>query len=90
MDDVDDIQSPAGEDPTVESAVLLRLIVLHPAQITFGELLREIAVNPEDFAERDAVERAVRDLAAAGLAHRNNEFVVPSRAALRFDELLGD
>jgi hypothetical protein len=89
MDDVDDIQSPAGEDATVESAVLLRLIVLHPAQITFEELLREIAVDPEDFAERDAVERAVRDLAAAGLAHRNDEFVVPSRAALRFDELLG-
>jgi hypothetical protein len=31
----------------------------------------------------------VRELSAAGLAHRNGDVVLPSRAALRSDELLG-
>ena len=57
--------------------------------MTVEELIRELAADPEEFAERDAIERAVRDLARAGLLHRNGEFAIPSRAALRFDELLG-
>jgi hypothetical protein len=30
----------------------------------------------------------VRDLAGAGLLHRHDSFVLPTRAALRFHELL--
>jgi hypothetical protein len=89
VEDIDDIRTPAEDDAIVEAAVLRQLLVLHPVQITFDELLREIAVEPDDFSQRDAVERAVRDLAAAGLLHRREDFVIPSRAALRFDELLG-
>lgn len=89
MNDIDDIQTPAEEDDAIEAAVLRHLLALHPVQIVFDELLREIAGDPEDFAERDAIERAVRDLGAAGLLRRNGEVVLPSRAALRFDELLG-
>lgn len=73
----------------MESAVLQQLLVLHPVQLTLAELAREVTDDPEQFAQRDAVERAVRELAAAGLVHRGNDFVVPTRAALRFDELLG-
>jgi predicted transcriptional regulator len=87
--DADDIRSPAEEDATVESAVLQQLLALHPTLVTVEELMREIAPEPGDFSGRDAVERALRDLAAAGLVHRNDDFVLPSRAALRFDELLG-
>ena len=87
---MDDIRTPAAEDAAVEAAVLRQLLALHPTQVVFDELLREIAVHPDDFAQRDAVERAVRDLAAAGLLHRRDEFVIPSRAALRFEQLLGD
>jgi hypothetical protein len=87
--DANDIRSPADEDATVESTVLQQLLALHPTLVTLEELLREVAAEPDDFAERDAVERAVDGLVAAGLAHRNDGFVVPSRAALRFDELLG-
>jgi hypothetical protein len=83
-----DIRTPAEEDAAVEAAVLRQLLTLHPVQITFEELLREIAVEPDDFAQRDAVERAVRDLAAAGLLHRRDDFAIPSRAALRFGELM--
>jgi hypothetical protein len=86
---MDDIRTPAEEDARTEAVVLRWLLALHPVQITFDELLREVCEEPEDFAQRDAIERAVRDLVTTGLAHRNGEFVVPSRAALRLDELLG-
>lgn len=76
------------DDMVVESAVLKNLLVLHPTQIVFDELVREIADDPEEFVERDAIQRAVRDLVAAGLLHRSGDIVFPSRAALRFDELM--
>ena len=72
----------------IESVVLRQALVLHPSQATVDELVLEIAADPLDFAERDAIERAVRDLARSGLLHRNGDFVFPTRAALRFDELL--
>jgi hypothetical protein len=89
MDAMDEIRSPVDEDATVEAAVLRQLLVLHPIQLTLGELVREIAGESGGFALKDAVERAVRELAAAGLANRSGDVVLPSRAALRFDELLG-
>jgi predicted transcriptional regulator len=79
----------AGEDAEVEATVLRQLLLLHPGQVTVGELIRDIAADPDEFADRDAIERAVRDLARSGLVHRNGEFAIPSRAALRFNELLG-
>lgn len=75
-------------DDQVEAAVLRQLLLLHPAQVTVEELITDVAADPEEFAERDAIERAVRDLSRAGLVHRNGEFAIPSRAALRFSELL--
>jgi len=81
-------QTTWAEDEGVESAVLRQLLDLHPARLTPAELRRELAGDRGEFAERDAVERAVRDLTAAGLLHQGEEFVVPTRAALRFSELL--
>lgn len=89
MEDMDDIRSSTEEDTAMESAVLQHLLALHPVQITVAELAREVTDDPEQFAQRDAVERAVRDLSGAGLVHRTNDFVLPTRAALRFNELLG-
>lgn len=77
-----------AEDEEVESAVLRQLLDLHPTQLTLEELAREFGARCGDFGAHDAVERAVRDLAGAGLLHRGKEFVVPTRAALRFNELL--
>lgn len=82
-------RTPAEEDAAVESALLAHLLALHPASVSEEELRREFLADPEDFAEADALERAVRDLVAAGLLRRAGDGVVPSRAALRFDELLG-
>jgi hypothetical protein len=89
MGAMDEIKGPVEEDATVEAAVLRQLIALHPIQLTLRELVREIAGESGSFALRDGVERAVRELAAAGLANRSGDVVLPSRAALRFDELLG-
>ena len=86
----EEIRTPAAEDATVEAAVLWQLLDLHPAQLSVAELLRELAGDGDCFAQRDAVGRAIRDLAAAGLLHRSGELLLPSRAALRFEQLLGD
>jgi hypothetical protein len=81
-------QTTWAEDEGVESAVLQQLLDLHPTRLTLAELRREMGGDGAGFAERDAVERAVRELSAAGLLHRGGEFVVPTRAALRCSELL--
>jgi phage head maturation protease len=88
MDERDDKRTTAGEDAATESAVLQQLLDLHPTQVTMEELLLEVGGQFADFAERDAIDRAVRDLAGVGLLHRHDSFVLPTRAALRFNELL--
>jgi predicted transcriptional regulator len=87
MKESDHHQTTWAEDEGVESVVLQQLLDLHPTRLTVAELRRELG-GDRDFAERDAVERAVRELVAVGLLHRGEEFVAPTRAALRFNELL--
>lgn len=87
MNEGNDSRTTWAEDESVESAVLRQLLDLHPTQLTIAELVREFGDDGGSFAERDAVERAVRDLAAVGLLHKSSDFVTPTRAALRFSEL---
>lgn len=79
------------EDDQIQRAVLDRLLDLN--QATVEELIRDLtAGEPErsaGFEERDAIERAIRDLARAGLAHQVDRLVMPSWAARRFLELWG-
>jgi hypothetical protein len=88
MDEIDDSRAPASADAATESAVLQRLLDLHPVQVTAAELVRELGGESPSFAERDAIERAVRDLTGAGLLHSRDAFVLPTWAALRFKQLL--
>jgi hypothetical protein len=88
MDEIDRIRTPMAADDATESAVLQQVLALHPAQVTAAELAREVGGESPGFAERDAIERAVRDLTGAGLLHSRDGFVLPTRAALRFSELL--
>jgi hypothetical protein len=90
VNDRDQIRGTSAQDAAIESAVLQQVLALHPTAITLEELARELGENGERFAARDALERAVRDLVGAGLLHRSELFVLPTRAALRFDELLGE
>lgn len=80
------------EDDVLEWAVLGLVFDFHPDAFTKDELLREMTQGGStEFSEVDANERAVRDLAAAGLLHPllgDGEFVRPTRAALRFFELV--
>jgi hypothetical protein len=90
VSDRDRIRSTGEEDKAFESAVLQHVLFLHPAAIALEDLVRELGGDGNSFAERDALERAVRDLCGVGLLRRSGSLLLPSRAALRFDELLGD
>ncbi len=88
-DDADNLTNE-GEDARVESALLQRVLDLHPTRVTAEELVRDLAGEDADFGARDGVERAIRELTGAGLLHRTDDgLVTPTRAALHFGELLG-
>ncbi len=78
-----------GEDSRTEAALIQRVLDLHPTRVTFDELVRDLAGEDADFAARDGIERAVRELTGAGLLHRtDDDFVTPTRAAVHYGELL--
>ena len=79
--------SPDSQDAEAQRALLALVLAEHPAQLTTSEVARELTGDSGDFAERDAVERAMRDLADVGLLHRHGAFVLPTRAARHFDRL---
>ncbi len=79
-----------GEDARVESALMQRVLDLHPARMTLDELILDLNGEEADFASRDPIERAIRELTRAGLLHRTEDgFVTPTRAAVHFGELRG-
>jgi hypothetical protein len=80
------------EDEREETAVLCQVLEHHPAALTQDELTREMTGGGSTaICDADPVERAVRDLAAAGLLHLpgEDEMVRPTRAAIRYCELTG-
>lgn len=80
----------AGIQDEMQIAVLRFLLDPRPVPLTLDEILTEfIGLDDGTFSERDRIHNAARDLACAGLAHRQGEFVLPSRAAVRFGELAG-
>jgi hypothetical protein len=84
------IHTTREEDRVFEVAVLQQVLAIHPSPLTLTELIDEIAGKGCAFDQRDAIERAVHALAGCGLLHRSEALVLPSRAALRCDELLGE
>ena len=79
----------AHEDEIMQRSVLTQVLVLHPAQLTILELALRVESDLRD-CEQDAVERAVRELSRDGLIFCDCRRITPSRAAVRFDELLGE
>jgi hypothetical protein len=86
----DHIRTTREEDRAFEAAVLQQVLAIHPNPVTLAELVDEIAGKGCDFDQRDAVERAVHALAGCGLLHLVKALVLPSRAAIRFDQLTGE
>jgi hypothetical protein len=82
------VLTPAQEDEIMERSVLTQVLLLHPAQLTILELSLRVESDLQDHGQ-DAVERAVRELSRDGLITCDCRRLVPSRAAVRFDELLG-
>jgi hypothetical protein len=79
-----------GDDTRLESVLLHRVLDLHPTRVTTDELILDLTGNEPDFAARDSIERAIRELARAGLVHPVEDgFVTPTRAAVRLGELFG-
>lgn len=79
--------TPATHDLRDQAVVLTLVLSNWPDHLGLDDLTREIATDPDSFAERDRVDRAVRDLVDVGLALRSDVAVFPSRAALRFSQL---
>lgn len=87
----DENASPtAAEDIRDQGIVLIHVLAVHPTHLIVPELVREITAGASDFTEDDRMERAVRDLTGLGLLRCPGGVVMPSRAAIRFNELLGD
>ncbi len=85
----EDNRTNEGEDARVESALMQRVLDLHPTQVTAAELVRDLAGEDADFGARDGVERAIRELTGAGLLHRTDDgLITPTRAAIHFGQLL--
>lgn len=82
------MSTPAQEDEIMQRSVLTQVLVLHPAQLTILELALRVEAECSA-SEQDTVERAVRELSRDGLVSCDCRRIAPSRAAVRFDELLG-
>lgn len=75
------------EDTREERRALREVLSYYPSSFTLEELIRELTVCSVVVAERDAIERAVRDLTAGGLLHSMGDLVLPTRAAVLYYEL---
>ena len=77
-----------AQDIRDQGVVLIHVLHRHPTLLTIPDLVREVTSGSDDFAESDALERAVRDLTGVGLLHCPNGLAMPSPAALRFLKIL--
>ncbi len=81
--------STFAEDIRDQRVVLTHVLVLHPTHLKLPDLVREITGGSKGFTGGDGIERATRDLTGVGLLCCAGGLVLPTLAALHFDELLG-
>lgn len=82
------VLTTAQEDEIMQRSILTQVLVLHPAQLSILELALRVETGCQA-SEQDAVERAVRELSRDGLLSCDCRRIAPSRAAIRFEELVG-
>ena len=71
-----------GADVKLLRATFALALVVYPEQLDYDRLLRELGPS-----KATGVEAAVGALAAAGLIHRDQVGITPSRPALCFDQI---
>ncbi len=76
------------QDLRDQGIVLIHVLTLHPAHLRLVELVREVTAGSADFADADRFERGARDLVGVGLLFEVGDVLVPTRAALRFNEIV--
>lgn len=86
--DCGDSETNATQDLRDQGAVLVHVLTLHPTHVRFAELIREMTAGSAEFRDVDRVRRAVSDLIGVGLFFKSAELVLPTRAALRFNEIV--
>lgn len=84
----DERATTAALDLRDQGVVLIHVLTLHPAHLRLAEVIREVTAGSADFADRDRFERATGDLVGVGLLFESAELVAPTRAALRFNEIV--
>ena len=89
MHDQPKAANTAAEDLRDERAVLVHVIETFPTTLRISDLTRELG-DPEDFSERDRIERAVRSLVSVGLLFRCEGAVLPTRQTAHAYELFNE
>ena len=82
-----DASPPSAEEVKRQRDALTFVLSIDPTRLTQGELTRVLAANPEDAVQREAIINAVTELVDVGLLCRDEHYLQPTHAALRFDLL---
>ena len=80
--------SPEAEDRQDQIATLRHVMATHPDTLRLPDLIRDLG-DPNEFAHRDRIERAIAALVKAGLLYEAGGEVLPTRAAIRAFEVFG-
>jgi hypothetical protein len=83
-------RSNAAQELHDQGVVLIHVLSIYPTHLRLWELVRELTDGSGSFEERDRIERAVGELIGAGLLFRSDGLVLPTRAALRFNQILSE
>jgi hypothetical protein len=83
----DDWTTPDQEDAKWQRRVLSLLLEQYPPQLSKLEIARELLRDNPGFSERDALDRAIEDLARGGLVQLCESLILLTRAARLFASL---
>jgi hypothetical protein len=87
MHDEHQSASPEAEDRQDQIATLRHVMATHPDTLRLSDLIRDLG-DPDEFAHRDQIERAVAALVKAGLLYEvEGDAVLPTRAAVHAFEV---
>lgn len=87
MHDQPKAASNAAEDLKDERVILVHVAEAYPATLRLSDLIRELG-DPDDFTQRDGIERGVRELVKGGLLFKSDGAVLPTRQALYLCDVL--